>query len=179
MPVIPFGINIKNPAQKFYSRSQGLELQFDREKRTKCKHRWQYGIPKRSSNVIPDRSFFLQYRYLYIQHRYQWQEMKKKFWFVPNLEFISEEPELNRLENNVDDNGIFKIEQLLADCSKILAEKDSYKNSEFPVMTFSERIPLISTNDHAVHIRKEKKVRVLKNKHLRKKIKKIRAFCKH
>ncbi|KAF8782779.1 hypothetical protein HNY73_013021 [Argiope bruennichi] len=167
---------------------QGSEMRFNFEKRPQCKHISQCASVKSNSAILPGRAYFIQHRYLYIQQRYEWRELKKKLWFVPNLQFIYEEPDSHSPVSTVEIANVKtpETDQELLDnsWSEISMEerKDSADSCQKSSGSFAEidgdQSDVLPTIDYSKHIRREKKTKVLKYKHLKKKIKKFQSFCK-
>ncbi|CAL1290744.1 unnamed protein product [Larinioides sclopetarius] len=186
---LSFDKTVNFPAQNFSMKSQGSEIRFNLEKRAQCKHISQCVSLKSSNAVLPSGAYFIQHRYLYVQHRYVWREMKKKLWFVPDLQFIYEESDSDScplIPINLADFEVPETDQefLENSWSEISMEerKDSSdscrKSSGSFIEIDGDQTDVLPAVDYSKHIRREKKTKVLKYKHLKKKIKKFRAFCK-
>ncbi|GBN50558.1 hypothetical protein AVEN_237051-1 [Araneus ventricosus] len=187
--IIPFDKTVNIPAQNFSLKGQGSEIRFSLEKRPQCKHISQCASVKSNNAVLPSGAYFIQHRYLYIQQRYEWREMKKKLWFVPSLQFIYEESDSYSCPLTPTDLVDFEAaetDQELLDnsWSEISMEErkdcvDSYRKSSGSFVEIDgDQTNVLPTVDCSKYIRREKKTKVLKYKHLKKKIKKFHAFCK-
>ncbi|GFQ97257.1 uncharacterized protein TNCT_52441 [Trichonephila clavata] len=174
----------------FYPKTQGPEIKWSLERRPLCKHVSQRANMCRNNAILPDGSYFLQHRYLYIQQRNEWREMKKKFWFVPDLEFIYEEdPELSRClcssTNGTISSSLEKTRRCdIDDISWTLISDEEVKDSAEHYRSLSRNlgsgkddiVPTISKSD-IKNVRRDKKKKI-KHKHLKKFKKKFRPFCK-
>ncbi|GFU29268.1 uncharacterized protein NPIL_643651 [Nephila pilipes] len=174
----------------FYPKIQSSEIKWSLEKRPLCKHASQQISMCRNNAILPDGSYFLQHRYLYIQQRNEWREMKKKLWFVPDLQFIfEEESELNHnfysstdgtFSSTVEETGTCDIDETSwtrVSFEDINDSIEHYRSLSVDLVNSIDDIaPILSNSDTKVNVRRDKKKKI-KHKHL-KKLKKFRPFCK-